>query len=250
MVLPFRGIELIGARWSEIDFKDADWQVPRDRIKTRASNPRPFLMPPPPLALKLLRELRRFTGDNQYLFPGVLLANGSDLRCWDCIVVDQDRGFLLEEGASLGLSNATVQAARAIDARGGTRVYRLFNSTQSTLEGSVDAIRLFSSASVDLRDDAIIGTLDLRQKSIATLRNITQTVSSGTNRLRSGSSLVLRGTTSMSGDISLGEFSELTMPGGTTVSGSLSCGRGADAFCDDPLASVGGTSNCGQCPKP
>lgn len=180
---------------------------------------------------------------------GVLIANGSDLGCSACTIDNHNRGFQLEESSSLGLFDTTVQGSRAIDASGGSRVFTLFGSTQNTIEGSTAAMRLRGNASVDLRDDAIIGTLDLRQKSIATLRDITHTVSSGLNRIQSGSSLVVRGATSIAGDFSITEFSEFTLPGGTTVSGSLSCSRGADAFCDD-LLSIGGTSDCSQCLKP
>ena len=69
IVLPFRGIELIGAKWTEINFNEANWLVPASRIKTKNSNPQPFLMPLPPLALALLRELHDITGEGDYLFP-------------------------------------------------------------------------------------------------------------------------------------------------------------------------------------
>jgi hypothetical protein len=103
---------------------------------------------------------------------------------------------------------------------------------------------------VDLGNDLIQGVLDLQQKSVATFNNITQTNASGVNNIQSGSSLVVRGSTSLAGNFSISEFSDLTMHGGTTVSGNLFCGSGADAFCNDPAASVIGSSNCGQCKKP
>ncbi len=66
---------------------------------------------------------------------GLVVANGSSLRCWSCTVDNHKRGFQLTEGSSLGLFDATVLGVRAIDASGGSRVYRLFNSTLNTIEG-------------------------------------------------------------------------------------------------------------------
>jgi len=182
---------------------------------------------------------------------GVIIANGSGLECWNCTVNNHNRReFRLMQGSSLGLYGATVQGVRAIYANGGSRVFTLYLSTLNTLEGSRDAIHLFGNAAADLRDAAIIGTLNLQEKSVATLWDTTQTVSSGFNRIYSGSSLVVHNSSSLAGNFSISEFSNITLPGGTTVSGSLSCSLGADAFCDTPLVSVGGTSDCSQCLKP
>lgn len=120
-----------------------------------------------------------------------------------------------------------------------------------SLDGSSKAMRLLGSASADFFQGMVInGKLDLQEQSNATLRNVSQTLSVGGNLVRSASSLVLRGTTSLAGDIQLEEFVTLSMPAGSTVEGNLHCSRGADAFCDDPGGSVDGTSDCGQFLKP
>ena len=69
MILPFRGVELIHGEWREIDFEEANWIVPRNRIKTRSSGSGSFLMPLPPMALSLLDILRESTGDGKWIFP-------------------------------------------------------------------------------------------------------------------------------------------------------------------------------------
>ena len=56
-----------GAKWSEIDFQRATWQVPAERMKLR----RAFTVPLPKQALEALNELKRLThkGVDSYLFP-------------------------------------------------------------------------------------------------------------------------------------------------------------------------------------
>jgi len=76
MLLPFRGCELIGAEWSEIDFEKANWVVPRERVKTRSSGSGLFLMPLPPMATQLLEMLHELNGKQRFLFPQPRAKNG------------------------------------------------------------------------------------------------------------------------------------------------------------------------------
>jgi integrase len=66
MLLTFvRTIELRAAQWSEINFDDAEWRVPAERMKMRHEH----IVPLSKQALILLGELRAETGSQKYLFP-------------------------------------------------------------------------------------------------------------------------------------------------------------------------------------
>lgn len=58
--------ELIGAMWSEIDFDNARWLIPAERMKMRSSH----IVPLARQALDSLDELRFITGQSRWLFPG------------------------------------------------------------------------------------------------------------------------------------------------------------------------------------
>lgn len=67
MVLCFpRTGELIGARWSEINFAAGRWDIPAARMKAR----RPHLIPLSTQALEVLTLLKSVTGSGDLLFPG------------------------------------------------------------------------------------------------------------------------------------------------------------------------------------
>ncbi|HHQ6722384.1 TPA: tyrosine-type recombinase/integrase [Serratia fonticola] len=61
-----RTIELRGAEWSEFDFDNAVWEVPKERMKKR----RPHLVPLSTQALEILAKLKVLTGRYNLLFPG------------------------------------------------------------------------------------------------------------------------------------------------------------------------------------
>ena len=58
--------ELIGARWSEIDFDAARWDIPAERMKMRT----PHIVPLAKQTLEVLLQLRELTGKGEFLFPG------------------------------------------------------------------------------------------------------------------------------------------------------------------------------------
>jgi integrase len=60
-----RTVELRAAEWSEIDFGQAEWRIPAERMKMRE----PHLVPLSTQALALLRELQTLTGNQRWLFP-------------------------------------------------------------------------------------------------------------------------------------------------------------------------------------
>lgn len=59
--------ELRRAEWTEIDFGNAVWTIPADRMKRR----RPHSVPLPKQASALLDELRRINGNGRFLFPSL-----------------------------------------------------------------------------------------------------------------------------------------------------------------------------------
>ena len=66
VMLFVRTNELIGARWEEIDFENATWRIPAERMKLRVEH----LVTLPKQALSLLHELKIITGDSEFVFPG------------------------------------------------------------------------------------------------------------------------------------------------------------------------------------
>jgi len=61
-----RTSELIGARWSEIDFEQAEWKIPAERMKMK----RLHVVPLAPQAIQVLRTLQLVSGGGELIFPG------------------------------------------------------------------------------------------------------------------------------------------------------------------------------------
>lgn len=57
--------ELLGARWQEFALERALWTVPAERMKKRTEH----LVPLPSQAVEILRSLRAFTGQGEFVFP-------------------------------------------------------------------------------------------------------------------------------------------------------------------------------------
>ena len=53
------------ARWDEIDFDNAEWSVPADKMKTRHEH----IVPLPQQALAVLREMKIYSAGREYVFP-------------------------------------------------------------------------------------------------------------------------------------------------------------------------------------
>lgn len=58
--------ELRHAEWSEIDFEKAEWNIPADKMKMK----QPHLVPLSKQAIEILTEIKKLTGEGQYVFPG------------------------------------------------------------------------------------------------------------------------------------------------------------------------------------
>jgi integrase len=59
--------ELIQAMWSEIDFDEAEWRIPAERMKAGE----PHIVPLSRQAVELFREARKLAGSSKYVFPGL-----------------------------------------------------------------------------------------------------------------------------------------------------------------------------------
>ncbi len=57
--------ELRHAEWSEIDFDNAEWNIPAGKMKMKE----PHLVPLSKQAIEILKELKKLTGEGRYLFP-------------------------------------------------------------------------------------------------------------------------------------------------------------------------------------
>ena len=67
MALTFpRTGELIGGRWSEIDFEARRWNIPPERMKMDT----PHIIPLSTQAIELLALLHALTGGHELMFPG------------------------------------------------------------------------------------------------------------------------------------------------------------------------------------
>jgi integrase len=74
--------ELRHAQWSEIDFENAEMNIPFERLKMRKteklkSKGKMFLIPLSKQSLAILKELHPLTGHSKYVFPG----HRSEMRC-------------------------------------------------------------------------------------------------------------------------------------------------------------------------
>jgi integrase len=68
--------ELRAAQWSEFDMNNAEWRIPATRRKLRKrfkEDPKtpPHIVPLASQAVAILKELHLFTGQSEFLFPGV-----------------------------------------------------------------------------------------------------------------------------------------------------------------------------------
>lgn len=66
MLTGVRTVELRLAEWSEFDFDNDIWEIPKERMKKR----RPHLVPLSPQVIAILNELKVITGYYPLLFPG------------------------------------------------------------------------------------------------------------------------------------------------------------------------------------
>ncbi len=64
-----RTSELIGGLWSEIDWEEKMWRLPKERMKGRQGLQKPHIVPLSTQSITLLRRLHVITGESGRLFP-------------------------------------------------------------------------------------------------------------------------------------------------------------------------------------
>ncbi|MGB6689948.1 MAG: integrase arm-type DNA-binding domain-containing protein [Terracidiphilus sp.] len=84
-----RTSEMIEGQWSEIDFKEARWDIPAERMKGPKGKKRPHIVPLSRQAVALLEELWNYRKNDKYIFPGeqgaTHLSNNTILSALDRI---------------------------------------------------------------------------------------------------------------------------------------------------------------------
>ena len=80
-----REMEVIGARWSEIDFETALWTLPAHEPGRSKKRQAPHLVPLSPAAIAILRK-RRSETDGDFVFPGRSRTNAS---CASPVMLDR-----------------------------------------------------------------------------------------------------------------------------------------------------------------
>lgn len=67
-----RTTELRAAEWTEIDWKKAEWRIPASRMKMKHEH----IVPLSKQSLALLKELKQYSGNREYLFPNWQKSTG------------------------------------------------------------------------------------------------------------------------------------------------------------------------------
>jgi integrase len=89
--------ELRAAEWAEIDFDNAIWEIPAERMKMKA----PHIVPLSHQAIEVLESLHPLTGSGKYVFP----CHRSPLRCMSDNALNaalRRMGFTKEEATAHG----------------------------------------------------------------------------------------------------------------------------------------------------
>lgn len=76
MALTFvRTGELISGRWCEVDFDEAQWRIPADRMKMKS----PHIVPLSKQATEVLKTLQIVTGDSEFMFPNQVIGKSGTM---------------------------------------------------------------------------------------------------------------------------------------------------------------------------
>ncbi len=94
-MLPYvfvRSFNIRHCEWSEIDFKNQQWIIPKDKMKTKIE----FILPLPNQVIEILKEVQQFTGNGKYVFPSF---RGKDKPMSDNTLISAIRrmGFTKDE---------------------------------------------------------------------------------------------------------------------------------------------------------
>lgn len=73
-MLPYvfvRSFNIRHCEWSEIDFENSQWIIPKEKMKTKIE----FILPLPNQVIEILKEVQQFSGDDKYVFPSFRAKN-------------------------------------------------------------------------------------------------------------------------------------------------------------------------------
>jgi len=62
---------IVQMEWSEIDWENELWEVPKHKMKGRIGKVQDFICPLSKQALAILKTMKKISGHRQYVFPGV-----------------------------------------------------------------------------------------------------------------------------------------------------------------------------------
>jgi len=71
-----RTTELIGADWSEINWKQKIWTIPAERMKGKRGSRKEHLVPLSKQAIKVLKSLLQITGPDGLMFKSIRTSSG------------------------------------------------------------------------------------------------------------------------------------------------------------------------------
>ena len=98
MALTFcRPVEILCAEWSEFDFADRLWRIPASKMKMS----RDHLVPLSRQAIAVLETMRPYSGEGQYVFPGVR-AGKAVMRSQTLVAALRRMGFGKDETCAHG----------------------------------------------------------------------------------------------------------------------------------------------------
>ena len=94
-MLPYvfvRSFNIRHCEWSEIDFENQQWIIPKEKMKTKIE----FILPLPNQVIEILKEVQQFSGDGKYVFPSF---RGKDKPMSDNTLISAIRrmGFTKDE---------------------------------------------------------------------------------------------------------------------------------------------------------
>jgi Integrase len=90
-----RAKELAAAEWAEIDFEEAEWRIPAEKMKMRQMH----IVPLSRQAIAILRELHTLTGEGRFLFPGTPRKGSKDtsIRSMSLVFALRRTGYTKDE---------------------------------------------------------------------------------------------------------------------------------------------------------
>lgn len=213
---------------------------------------------------RLLMEDTVVTGNAS---RGIVVENGGHLTCHRCSLAGNGpeglgRAVQVQEGSEAWLFDSTVAGNPAIFARGGGNLWVFGSASAEGLTSRIEAVpdssgfgsalRVVQNSSVSIRETRIVGPLSLGQMSFVSVDGGQQTLEAfaNANSVHEGSMLTVLSEAGLAGDLYLSDFSKAVFHQGTSLAGSLFCASASDAFCEAPVASIQGTSNCDRCLRP